>query len=235
MGNPSGLSNVATATTLPAATIFSDDMESGPNGWTATGLWHQSSFRSDSPSRAWYYGDEATRTYDNGAANAGTLTSPVIDLRNATHPVLIYREWRSVEDTPIGDAALLQIGTGPNQWTTVTDSNFSTAIDPLNGQYLAAAYLGWNTPIDTDFDTPQWVSRAIDLSAYVGKKIHIRFAFETANPDFNSYEGWYVDDVSVFDNAGAGVTSAAIAAADLSLLADLPGAGKKRDRFPWWL
>ena len=203
MGNQSALSNVAAATTGPARTLFADNIENGANGWSATGLWHPSALRANSPAHAWYYGDEATRTYDTGAANAGTLTSPVLDLRNATHPVLIYRELRSVEDTPLGDYASLQIGTGPNQWATVTQSSFSTAIDPLNFQDLAADLLGWSASVDTAFDTPQWVTRAADLSAYTGQTIQIRFAFDTGNPGYNVYEGWYVDDVNVFDTAPA--------------------------------
>lgn len=63
--------------------------------------------------------------------------------------------------------------------------------------------MGWNTPIDTDLDTPQWVSRAVDLSAYAGQEIRIRFAFDTVDANFNSYEGWYVDNVKVIDAAPA--------------------------------
>jgi ELWxxDGT repeat protein len=203
MGNLSGLSNVATAVTFPAATILSDAMETGPNGWTATGLWHQSTLRSNSLSHSWYYGDEATHTYDTGATNTGTLTSPEVDLRDATHPVLIYREWRSVEDTPLGDYAQVWISTGSNQWTIVSDSDVGTAIDPLNWPGPASEALGWSMTVHSEFDTPQWRSRAIDLSAYVGHKIRLRFLFDTANPNFNGYEGWYVDDVNVFDAAPA--------------------------------
>src|SRR5262249_15625456 len=148
MGNESALSNVAPATTLPAAVLYSDDMESGANGWAVEGLWHQSARRAYSPTRSWYYGDEATGTYDTGAANAGTLTSPVIDLRHATHPVLIYREWRSVQDMPLFDIASLQVSTKPKKWDTVSQSRFSTAIDPLNWQDFSRAFAGWNLTLD---------------------------------------------------------------------------------------
>ena len=73
MGNESDLSNVAAATVGPARAVFADDMEHGPNGWAATGLWHQSTLRSYSPATSWYYGQEATRTYDTGAVNAGCM------------------------------------------------------------------------------------------------------------------------------------------------------------------
>jgi subtilisin family serine protease len=208
MGNESPLSDVAPATTAPAVTLFGDQMESGVNGWTASGLWHQSTLRSYSPSTSWYYGDEATRTYDTGAANSGTLTSPVIDLKRATHPVLIFREWREIEDVgaTFGDSAVVQVGTGPKKWDTVSTSQFSTAIDPTNWQYRAAA-LGWNVPVQSPLGTPQWVSRAVDLSAYVGKTVQLRFLFATGDAAFNDFEGWYIDNVNVFDAAVPSVPS----------------------------
>ena len=46
------------------------------NGWTASGLWHQSSSRANSPTKSWYYGVEATHTYNTGGVNSGFLTSP---------------------------------------------------------------------------------------------------------------------------------------------------------------
>jgi subtilisin family serine protease len=203
MGNESGLSNVAVGTTGPAAVVFADDMEGGSNGWTASGLWHQSALRSNSPTTSWYYGDEATRTYDTGAATSGLLTSPVINLKNAVHPVLIYREWRQVEDgaaDPFTDVARVQVGTGPNRWDTVSQSWFSTAVDPLNWQDRGAL-LGWTGHLRSDLSEPQWVSRSVDLSAYVGQKVQVRFAFAAGDALFNDYEGWYVDDLAVYDTA----------------------------------
>ena len=201
MGNESAPSNVGSGTTAPAAVVFADDMEHGLNGWTATGLWHQSVLRSNSPETSWYYGQESTRNYDTGAANGGLLVSPAINLKNPTHPVLIYREWRQVEDITFADSARLEVGTGQNNWQAVSQSEFSTAVDPLNWQYRAAT-IGWNTPVESPFSTPQWVSRSIDLSAYAGKTIQLRFAFDTGDELFNDFEGWYVDDVSVLDAAG---------------------------------
>ena len=62
--------------------------------------------------------------------------------------------------------------------------------------------------VESRFSTPQWVSRAVDLSAYAGKTIRIRFAFDTGDAAFNNFEGWYVDDVNVFDAAGSPLRAA---------------------------
>ena len=200
MGNESALSDVAQASTAPATTLFSDNMEGGANGWTSSGLWHQSSFRANSPVRSWYYGIEATRNYATGGANSGELTSPPINLRSAVQPVLIFRQWRQIEDVPLAfDFAKVQISTGSNRWDTLHQSPFTTALAPENWQNRAVA-VGWNTPFHTELSTPQWVSQAVDLSPYVGQTIRIRFAFDTGIDGlFNNFEGWYVDDVNVFD------------------------------------
>jgi len=202
MGNQSGLSNITQTTTAAADTVFNDNMEHGVNGWTASGLWHQSTSRANSPTTAWYYGIEASMNYDTGTANSGVLTSPLIDLRKpGTAPVLIYREWREMEDVSLFDTARVQVSAKTNTWETVYQSELSTAIDPLNWQDSAALYAGWNLTLKSKFSTPQWVSRAIDLSAYAGKKIQIRFVFDTVNDGFNNFEGWHVDDVNVFSAA----------------------------------
>src|SRR5262249_52830160 len=142
-GNESALSNVARGTTAAAATLFGDDMENGTNGWTGTGLWHQSTLRAYSPVTAWYYGIDATKNYDTGAVNSGNLTSPPISLTNGVAPVLIYREWRQVEDMPIADSAQVQISTDGVVWTTVRQSEQTTALVPVNWQKRAAEFFGW--------------------------------------------------------------------------------------------
>jgi hypothetical protein len=198
MGNESALSNVAQAGSAAAATAFADNMENGTNGWTASGLWHRSTRRANSPATSWYYGAEATGTYDTGDANSGLLTSPMIDLRKTgSKPVLIYREWREMEDVTFRDSAKVQVSAGGNKWDTVYQSEFSTAIDPLNWQPSAAEF-GWQPTLKSKFSGSQWVSRAVDLSAYAGQTIRIRFLFDTVDASHNNFEGWYVDDVNLY-------------------------------------
>jgi hypothetical protein len=175
-------------------------MENGSNGWSSTGLWHQSTLRAHSSAHSWYYGLESTATYDTGGANAGDLTSPIIDLKGAFQPVLIFRHWRQMEDVPFLDVSEVQIVTGTNHFDTVVPGDFDTAIDPLNWQ-IRAALLGWNLSVSSDFSTSEWVSQAVDLSPYVGERIRIRFMFGTADELFNNFEGWYIDDVNIFDAA----------------------------------
>ena len=42
-----------------------------------------------------------------------------------------------------------------------------------------------------------WAQRVVDLTAYAGQRMQLRFYFETFDPMLNDYEGWYIDDVKV--------------------------------------
>jgi len=61
-----------------SATTFSDNMESGTNGWSAYGHWHQTTYRYNSSSHSWYCGNETTHEYNDGWND--WLISPPIDL-----------------------------------------------------------------------------------------------------------------------------------------------------------
>src|SRR5690349_17710246 len=74
--------------------FFSDDMESGVNGWTSqayTGsdLWHQSTLNANSPTHSWWAGVELSATYNSGARVNDALISPPIDLTAAAGPVTL--------------------------------------------------------------------------------------------------------------------------------------------------
>jgi cysteine-rich repeat protein len=81
---------------------YRDDFEAGPNGWQPAGLWNQDSFRSVSPTHAWYYGQPPLRSYQTvfPATNSGTLTSPAIDLRDVSGVELSFSYFLETEDQP---------------------------------------------------------------------------------------------------------------------------------------
>ena len=59
---------------------------------------------------------------------------------------------------------------------------------------------------------PLWESVEVDLSAYVGQSIYIRFWFDTMDPWVNDMQGWFVDNIEIggagFDGTTASVTAA---------------------------
>ncbi len=182
VGNASLLSNVPTAATQAVAAVFSDNLEAGGGNWTVTGsdgvggpaLWHLSAHRASSPTTAFYYGREATLTYNTGAANSGAITSGPISLSGTTDPTLTFRHFLATENypAPVFDVARVEVsGDGGLTWQALLVTSTGTA--------------------------GAMVSQAVDLSAYGGKVIQVRFRFDTGDAALNDFEGWVVDDVAV--------------------------------------
>lgn len=156
----------------PTIVIYTDDMESGTNGWTATGgtgLWHQSTNRENSPTTSWYYGVEGDFNYDTGN-NSGFLTSPKISLDGATSALLEFYEWSSMENSPEWDRTRVQASSDGTNWTTVFESHETFG---------------------------SWEKREVNLNSFAGGDVYIRFWFDTIDEQFNNFEGWYVDDVKI--------------------------------------
>lgn len=177
-GNWSGLSNVATATTRPEVTLFFDDVEALGAGWATLGtngaggpaLWHVTTHRVSSPSHAFYYGIDASHTYNSGASNQGTLTSPPISLAGAHNVALTLQYFLQKENSATYDkASILVTKDAGLTWTSVATPAIAGSMIPLT----------------------------LNLSAYEGQTIQIRFAFDTVDSFANSYEGWVIDDVRV--------------------------------------
>lgn len=161
---------------MPSAPYF-DDMESGTDGWTATGLWHlvdTSSLYHEaySGSRSWWYGQDATGDYDTGGANSGDLTSPAVYIPDSGY-YLRFRYWYETETQgPDWDQRWVQI-----------------SVD--GGEFIDVWHL---------YDDVQrwWLqSPAIDLSAYAGHTMQVRFRFDTLDAMYNDYRGWYIDDFDI--------------------------------------
>jgi hypothetical protein len=142
----------------------------------SAGLWHISTRRGTqtghSPIHSFYYGSETTGTYDTGAANAGSITSPVISLPSGT----VFFSFNYVLQTEASasfDTANVQIST----------DNFKT--------FTTVASRSTNLP-----NTATWAPFSADVSAFAGRDMQVRFVFDTIDAIDNAHEGWYVDDVS---------------------------------------
>lgn len=187
---------------VPSTVVFQDNMENGANGWVtdgSDGRWNQTAnLRSNSPKTAWHYGNEVVYpdrvTPGNyvtgywkkdphctpsgwdpclifvGTANWGTLTSPAIDLTGYSQATLTFAEWSAVEADPRYDRTIVEASADGNKFTPVFESHGTDGL---------------------------WKERVVDLSAYAGKPVYVRFHFDTINAKDNGYEGWYVDDVVV--------------------------------------
>ncbi len=157
---------------------YSDDMEGGINDWTASGLWHQvdedsSPYpESHSETRSWWYGQDVTGTYDTGAANSGALTSPHIQIPDSGYYLRFWYWYETEAQGPDWDQRWVQISVDGGPFYNV----LQLYDDPMN----------W------------WLqSPAIDLSAYAGHVIQVRFLFDTLDDAYNAYRGWYIDDFDI--------------------------------------
>ena len=180
VGNASPLSNVVQATTQAVSAVFTDDLESGGAKWTVAGsdgvggpaLWHLTSHRYNTPNYALYYGRADTLTFDTGARNYGSVTSLPIDLSASRETALRFLQYLQTENWSPYDAARVQVSAD-------------------NGATWKDLYV---TSIGTSGAMQR---RDIDLSAYDGSTILLRFSFDTVDAGANFYEGWVIDDVLV--------------------------------------
>lgn len=154
--------------------ILDEDVESGINGWNASGLWNISTSRNQSPTHSWYYGQPSSMNYDTGAANSGTLTSPPVVLGSLSNPSLEFFSWHHTENGSTWDRKLIQVSAD-------------------NG----ASWTGLAQITDTQ---QQWTERSYSLSPWQGQTIRIRFVFDTGDNILNAFEGWYLDDIKVVGN-----------------------------------
>jgi cysteine-rich repeat protein len=165
-----------------------DDFEAGPAGWVATGLWNQDVYRSSSPTTAWYYGQTFLRNYQTvfPATNAGTLTSPSIDLARLSGIELSFQYFLETESQPGVDLASVE----------VSRDGFTSDVTVLASQL----------PDQTSFAEQRY-----DLTPFEGDLIQLRFGFDTVDGEDNHFEGFYVDDAMIM-GAGAPVCGNGLAA-----------------------
>ncbi|MEW6486517.1 MAG: hypothetical protein AB1578_01205 [Thermodesulfobacteriota bacterium] len=160
-----------------AATVFQDNVEGGVGGWTTSGLWQQvttgSSCReANSGNASWYYGTGACN-FDVGT-NSGSLTSSAFTIP-AGHDVvqLSFWSWYETETTGTSwDRRIVQI--------SVDGGPFENLIQ-FSGDTMR-----------------KWSQKTLDLTAYAGRSVQIRFFFNTVDSIANNYRGWYVDDILVY-------------------------------------
>lgn len=152
---------------------YSEDFEAGDGGWTASGLWRWGAHtRGTTTVNAWVFNRADTQRYEDAALRAGDLTSPPM-LIPPEGAALRFRYYSSTEGTRTPfDQRRVQIsvdgGAFSDLWQASGDRN--------------AAWL----------DSP-----AIDLGAYAGHSVRLRFHFNTLDGYYNTFSGWLIDSVHV--------------------------------------
>ncbi|MBW8048910.1 MAG: PKD domain-containing protein [Cytophagales bacterium] len=176
-------------------TILSEDFESGTLGafvnantldslvWNNTGI--RGGDPGHSPTQTAYFGNPADTTFVGGGLTEGAdLTSTVIDLSLFTVVRLSFNYFLETENADFFDIATVSVSTDSITFTPVAD----------------------NQPSINNLDeTPGgWQSIDIDISAFAGNPtVYVRFSFNSGDGAWNFFEGWYVDDVLVYEPAAA--------------------------------
>jgi hypothetical protein len=151
--------------------VFSDDMESGVNGWQvedldgsiSSGSWKQVTSTSNSPTTSWWCG--GTTQYTNLCVQ--NLISPSFSLEWAdSADLLFYHKYK-------------------------TENNYDyAAVDAWDGS-------SWNTLTGYDGTGPSSFEQvSVSLDDFVGlDEVRVRFRFTSDN--FVVDDGWYIDDVVI--------------------------------------
>jgi hypothetical protein len=164
------------------AAVFSDTVENGANGWTASHAggsedWAQVTSESHSPTHAWF----ASNT---GATNDQYLVSPNINVPAGSELSFWHRY-----DLEAGyDGGLVEISTnGGTTWTDLgslmTLNGYSGTIDNPIGD--RPAFTG----------TSAWIETRANLASFGGQTVKLRF--RQADDSSESETGWWVDDIAV--------------------------------------
>ena len=155
---------------------YADNMEDGYNEWQNSNLWDQDdkSNHTADGQVSWWYGVDGTTSYATESANSGDLTSPPILVPSSGYYLRFWYLYETEGRYTNWDQRWVQLSTNEGPFQNILQ--FSD--DPAN----------------------VWLqSPAIDLSAYAGSTIRVRFHFETLDERLNDFQGWFLDDFRVDD------------------------------------
>ncbi len=158
-------------------TLLDEDFE-GDSAWSTSGLWHrvdESDQYGDSysSSHSMWYGQDSTGNYDTGSHTTGQLTSPCIDLTQASQAELSFEHWFKTENCDEGeyDKVIVKVNNNRVYYRNTKDENVGSE--------------------------NSFVKETIDLSALTGQTVELKFIFDSVDDYDNAYRGWYVDDITV--------------------------------------
>ncbi len=164
-------------------TLFSDDFESGTNGWT-----HGMNLKQDD----WQHGVPGGKGGDPAAAASGNNC-----WGNDLGPSGwngIYQSnvsnWLKSPVIPVNGAKGLKLRF--KRWLTVEDSTYDQARVSINNQLVWVNPTGANT-VDTG-----WVAVEYDISTQVGNSPTIEIYFTLDTDGGTVMGGWTIDDVEIF-------------------------------------
>lgn len=149
------------------------DFEAADQQWSSTGLFHRANFYASSGNWHYWMGSADSADYDVGDNPSGTLTSPAIDLSDASSADLSWQQLLDVESSSSRDFAVVEVAT-----VSGGGDNFETV---------------W----DKEFTSEDYRSVSVSLDDYTGEAVYIRFRFEAGSSAGNTGLGWFIDEVEI--------------------------------------
>jgi hypothetical protein len=158
------------------------DNAGGTGNWTATGTWGIATNKYVSAPSS--FTESPAGNYANNLNIHMTQNSPIV-LQNCIAASLEFNAQWNIE----ADWDYAQVLISSNNGTTWT---------PLQGLYTNPGVGTFQPNGQPLYDGVQaaWVNEKIDISSYIGQSIKLRFLF--ASDGSQVYDGWYIDDVSIY-------------------------------------
>ncbi|MBL4664966.1 MAG: hypothetical protein JKY23_03285, partial [Nitrospinaceae bacterium] len=172
---------------------YLEDFETGTLGQFTTSNviaaldWNNTAIRGTDPghsnTRSAYFGNPADTTYDTGVTEGSDLTLSCVDFSSLTNVRMSFNYWLITEGGAGNwDVAQVSVSTDGVAFTPIADNKglANVIVDPSG----------------------TWQNLDIDLTAYAGNStVYIRFSFNTVDDINNALEGFYVDDINIYEPA----------------------------------
>jgi hypothetical protein len=124
--------------------------------------------------------------YSMRGDDSNSQLTHAFDLRNVTSATLNYSIWYDIETD--WDYGYVEISTDGGDIWTILQAPHSVTTNPSGNAY-GPGYTGLSG------DGPAWLDESIDLSAYAGQEVMIRFEYVT--DDAVNRPGWTLDDIAI--------------------------------------
>ena len=191
----------------PPALRAEQGFESGLGSWSLNGLWQRvSSPTCVSPhagSACLYFGRATACDYNDGVVKDATVTSGPVSLTDPARALISFWMLYQVEsDEPACfDELRLEMSYDGSNWALL--QKLSTSSDPAGASPTTGFASGSGIA-----GLPQWLFRSVDLSAYLGLTLYLRFRFLSSghqvnealcgatDASFDGFLGYALDDIN---------------------------------------
>jgi uncharacterized repeat protein (TIGR01451 family) len=209
---------LALALLLPSwsrAAACTEDVEGSSTPWSMSGLWHIENAGSaacagaHSGTHAFYFGIDSQCNYDDHQIKDASLTSPPVTITGSGDTNFSF--WTKWQVESMDPACYDQLWieyynvVSPTGWVLLTE------VGPVTDPPSSAPGVGMAS-VTGYGGVPQWQFVQLDLSAFAGETLQLRFRFldsacqasncagKVCGPpdsDFDNFLGWVVDDISL--------------------------------------